>query len=165
MALNDLVCGISNHRRWFDFVVASVDVHSLEVVVFALVEVGQVPVDADVFQSQVIPLVGVRVVWHCVVMHVLATAPGASHSHKLTLIQLLGSAALIPVPCGNPATVDDNSRPFDLNRVSACKSILHAKFAAFVAVHGVDNVETLSHLPINFLLPGNKYFLGEIKLT
>ena len=53
----------------------------LEVVKLSLVEVGQIPKDADVFKTKVVPFVGIGVVWHFVFVHVLSLSPSAGKFH------------------------------------------------------------------------------------
>jgi hypothetical protein len=53
-------------------------IYHLEVIVLALIKVGQVPVNTDVFQCHIVPFISVRVVWNFIVMNVFAFSPHTS---------------------------------------------------------------------------------------
>ena len=57
------------------------DVNHFKVVVFALVKVGEFPVDTDILQGQVVPILIVWVVWHLIVMQVLALSEHSLQFH------------------------------------------------------------------------------------
>ena len=104
--------------------VFSVYLNSLEVVVFCLVPIGQVPKNANVLQAEVVPFVSIRVVRHFVIVNVLTLSPNASHLDKLTSVNLLRPAAFISILSWDPTAVHDDSRSIDFNRVLLRKSIL-----------------------------------------
>ena len=104
--------------------VFSVYLNSLEVVVFCLVPIGQVPKNANVLQAEVVPFVSIRVVRYFVIVNVLTLSPNASHLDKLTSVNLLRPAAFISILSWDPTTVHDDSRSIDFNRVLLRKSIL-----------------------------------------
>ena len=104
--------------------VFSVYLNSLEVVVFCLVPIGQVPKNTNVLQAEVVPFVSIRVVRYFVIVNVLTLSPNASHLDKLTSVNLLRPAAFIPILSWDPTSVHDDSRSIDFNRVLLRKSIL-----------------------------------------
>ena len=63
--------------------VLSFDIHTVEVVVLGFIEVWQIPVEANVLQAQVIPIVCIRVVRNRVFMDVLAWHVAAIDFDKL----------------------------------------------------------------------------------
>ena len=63
--------------------VLSLDIHTVEVVVLGFIEVWQIPVEANVLQAQVIPIVVVRVIRDLVIMDVLAWHVAAIDLDKL----------------------------------------------------------------------------------
>jgi len=146
-------------------VVVSLQVDQLEVVVLGFVEVGQVPEDANVLKTQVVPLVAVRVVGHLVFMHVLSLSPGAGQFHELTGVDLLGSGALVTVLSRDPSTVHNNGSTLDVNRVLFVKSLLEVHFTALVTVNGVDHVEAGLFNTVNALLSGDQNLLRVVELT
>ncbi len=104
--------------------VFSVYLHSLKVVVFCFVPIGQVPKNANVLQAEVVPFVGIRVIWHLVIVNVLALSPNTGHLHKLTGVDLLGSASLVSILSWDPTTVHDDCRSINFNGVFLRKCIL-----------------------------------------
>ena len=90
----------------------------MEVIVLAFVEVGQVPVNANIFEAQIVPLIGVWVVWYGVVVNVLAWHETSSEFDKFAGVQLSWAAAPLLVPGGDPAALHDQSCSVDADRVS-----------------------------------------------
>ena len=63
--------------------VFSMDINTVEVVVLGFIEVWQIPVEANVLQAQVIPIVVVRIIRDLVIMDVLAWHVAAIDLDKL----------------------------------------------------------------------------------
>jgi len=78
MILTNFIYSVSSHSTACFFVTFQLD--RLEVVKLSLVEVGQVPEDADVFKTKIVPFIGIRVVRHFVIMHILALPPSSGKS-------------------------------------------------------------------------------------
>lgn len=94
-------------------------IDTLEVVVLTLVPVGQVPEDTDVFKSQVVPVVVVRVIRDLVVVDILTSPEHASKSNQCLLIDLIWSRSLVSEVSWNPSPVYDQGSFFDLNGIVA----------------------------------------------
>ena len=141
-------------------------VHSVEVIVLALVVVGQVPVQAEVLQAQVVPFIGVRVVRHGVVVDVLARHEAAGEFDKLARVELAWAATFLLELSGDPATLHNQRSSVDANRVSRqSHELLLIDLAALVAVEGVDHI-IASHLgAANSLRPRDQHFLAVVKLA
>ena len=137
----------------------------MEVVVLALIEVWQVPEDANIFERQVVPFICIWVVGNLVVVDVFATSPCASHLHELSLVDLGRSAAFVSVLSRDPSSIDDDSSSVNLYRISLAKSILKRQTTAFVAIQGVDNVETFTDDSIHKFGSRYKHFFGEVELA
>jgi hypothetical protein len=102
---------------WADFAsfIASTfaKVDCLEVVKLGFIKVRDVPEKADVFETKVVPFVGVRVVRHFVFMHILSLAPDSSDASKFTTVALLRSAASVSELSWNPTTINNDSSSFN----------------------------------------------------
>ena len=103
--------------------VLSVYLNSMEVVVFRLVPIWQVPKNTNVFQAEVVPLVGVGVIRYFVIVNVLSLSPNACQLNELTSINFLRSASFVSVLSRDPTAVDDDSRSIDLYGVFLRESI------------------------------------------
>jgi len=79
MIFTNLIYGVSSDSS--SWCILAFKLNRLEVVKLRLVEVGQVPEDADVFKTKVVPFIGVRVVGHFIIMHVLTLSPGSGKFH------------------------------------------------------------------------------------
>jgi hypothetical protein len=112
VVIDDLVGGSSDGERLGLALVtwALVEVNNLEVIVFGFIVVGQVPVDADVLEGHVVPLVVVGVVGDLVVMHILTLSPHTSQLNELAGVGLVGTASAILKFSRNPSAVDNNGR-------------------------------------------------------
>ena len=66
---------VRGNCRWDGFFTFKLD--GLEVIKLSLIKVRQVPKDANVFKTKVVPLVGIGVVGHFVLMNVLSLPPSA----------------------------------------------------------------------------------------
>jgi hypothetical protein len=95
----------------------------MEVVVFRLVPIWQVPKNTNVFQAEVVPLVGVGVIRYFVIVNVLSLSPNACQLNELTSINFLRSASFVSVLSRDPTAVDDDSRSIDLYGVFLRESI------------------------------------------
>lgn len=110
MVIDDLVGG-GGYWEWLGlaFVAwALVEVNHLEVIVFSFIVVGQVPVDADVLEGHVVPLVVIGVVGYLVIMHILTLTPHTSQLYELAGVGLVGTASAILKLSRNPSAVDNN---------------------------------------------------------
>ena len=134
----------------------------VEVVEPALVEVRQVPEDADVLKAKVVPLIIVGVVWHCVFVYVLSFQEGAADSDQLPAVNLTWSASLISELSWNPSTVDNDGRAVNLDWVVIqIHKAFHGDLTSLVAVEWIDDIEAC--LPV--LLSWDEDFFRVIKLT
>lgn len=169
VVLNNLVGGRSLAGRLnavkTSVVVLGGQVDQLEVVVLGIVVVGQVPEHADVLQTQVVPLVRVGVVGDLVVVHILATAPGAGHLNELTRELLIGSATSVAVLSWDPASVNDDSSAIDLGRVFLQVKVLEGQTTTLVTVEGIDNFEAVDLDAVDGLLLGKEHLSGHVQLT
>lgn len=67
----------------------------LEVIVFALIPIGQVPEDSNVFKGEVVPFVGGWVVWNFVRVDVFSSPEDTLHLDELPAIYLRWSVSLV----------------------------------------------------------------------
>ena len=151
---------------WLDTVAVGakvLEIDLLEVVVFLLVEVGQLPEDTDILERQVVPLIVVRVVGHLVVVDVLTSAEDTSDLHELTLVHVVGSHALVLEVKRNPATVHDNGGTLNVDAATLTgHESLHARLTTLITIQRVDN--RVAFLALIVLL-GNEDLLGGIELA
>mmetsp|Transcript_115393 Transcript_115393/g.160183 ORF Transcript_115393/g.160183 Transcript_115393/m.160183 type:complete len:229 (-) Transcript_115393:36-722(-) len=140
-------------------------IDSLEVVEFGFIPVDQVPEDANILKSHVIPFVIVGVVRNLVIMNVLTLSPGTSDLDKLFLISLARSGSLILVLSWNPTSVNNDGGSIKLDEVFSLSDTLKGSMTTFVTVKRIDNFESLNSLSIDDSFSGNEDLLGEVKLT
>jgi len=133
----------------------------LEVVVFAFIEIGEIPEESHVLETEVGPLVVVGVVRYLIFMYSVSLSPGASHADNLTRVTLLRSAALVTVLSRDPSTVNNNGGSLNLNGVLSSESIFKGKFTSLVTVERVHHVEAFMAV----LLAGYENFFANIELT
>jgi len=146
--------------------VLSINIDSVEIVEFGFVEVRQVPVDANVFKAQVVPIVIIGVVGHCVVMDVLASHEAASKLDELAAVNFVRSADSLTVSSWDPSAFDDQSSAIDLDRVALqADTSLHGDLTTFVTVKGVDDVVSSDSLSIDNFVLGDENFLRVVELT
>lgn len=165
--IDDLIGSVNNHGTGrSSFAVLVIEIHTVEVVELALVEVGQVPVDADVLKAQIVPIVGVGVVWDSVVMHVLASHEAASDLDEFATVKFFRSAGSLTISSGHPSAFHDQGSTCDRDRVSLRhQCFLHGDLTTFVTVNGVDNVEAWDLFSIDQLVLGDENFLGVVELA
>ena len=92
-------------------------------------------------------------------MHVFAPAEATVDLHELFGVQLLGSAALVTVLRGDPASVYNDGRAINRNRVLTLKRSTDRNLAAFVTVKWVNNIKSIVSQAIDCLLAWNQDFL------
>lgn len=130
----------------------------LEVIVFGFIEVRKVPEDADVFETQIVPFIVVRVVRYFILMYIFSLAPDSGHADKFTRVTFVRSAALVTVFSRDPSTVNDDGSSFNLNGVASIESIFKRKFTSFITVKWVDHIKSISSI----LLAGYENFFTHI---
>jgi len=146
-------------------VLPSHPLNSFEVVVLGLIEVGQVPVDADVLERNVVPLVVVGVVGHLVLVHCLSLAPHSSELDQLARVDLLGSAGLLLELPRDPPSVDDDGGALNVDGVIPIKEIFERELASFITVERVEDDVAFLLDSIDCLRLGDQDLLAVVKLT
>ena len=82
--IDNFIETVSHYRRCLNSgFVFPIDIDTVEVVVLAFIEVWQIPVEGNVFQAQVIPIVCIRVIRNRVLMDALAWHVAATDLDKL----------------------------------------------------------------------------------
>jgi len=79
MIFTNFINGVSSDSS--SWCILALKLNRLEVVKLRLVEVGQVPEDADVFKTKVVPFIGIGVVGHFIIVHVLTLSPSSGKFH------------------------------------------------------------------------------------
>ena len=105
-------------------IISVLEVNSLEVVVLALVSIGQVPKNTDILQGNIVPLISVRIVWCLIVMQVGALPPAALDLDEFSGVQLLWPASLVLQSSWNPASVHNDSCSLNQDRILLANKLL-----------------------------------------
>ena len=138
----------------------------MEVIVFSLVVVWEVPKDADILKSEVVPLVVIGIVGDLILMDILALAPDTSQLNEFAGVYLVRSASAILEFSRNPSTVDNNCCTVNSNWVLFSECSAEGKTTTLIAVKRIDHIISLllvAHI-INVGC-GDQYFLGGIELA
>lgn len=138
-------------------------INSIEVVILLLVKVRQIPIQTNVLQGKIVPLVVVRIVWDFVVVDVLSSSENTFDFNQFSTVNLWWSSSFVLQVCWDPTSVDNDGAPVDFNRLVASKQFFEAGFTSFVAVKWINNIITWH--AIIWMGFWNQYFLGVIKLA
>ena len=141
--------------------VTILEIHGVEVVIFGFVKVGQVPENADVFKSEIVPVVVVRVVWDFVIVDVFSFSEGALNLYQLPRVKLVRSHPLVTEIGWDPPTVDDDRCTLNFDGISLIEKLFERNFTSFITVKWIYDIKAWSSI-FSFR---QQYFFGIIKLT
>ena len=167
MHVNDFILPIRNSRCWElnTSSAISVELNSVEVIPFALIEVRQVPENTNILQTEIVPLIAIRIIRYFIVVDSLAREVASSNFNKFFRVYFLRSGTLISISSWDPSSINDKGSSIDFDCVFLFKSGLHTQLTAFVTEKRVNHVESVTLLPINNLLTRNEYFLACVELS
>jgi hypothetical protein len=158
MTFNNFIRFVSNNWSFGLSFTSLTKVNSLEIIELCLIVVGEFPEDADILQSDVVPLVVVWVIGHFIIVNIFAFAPHTSNFSEFPRVNFVGSAFLVSILGWNPPTVYNDSSPFDLDGVFLSECSLERNFTSFITVKGVEHVEARNLFAIHDLGSGNEHF-------
>lgn len=163
--VDDFVASLWRNRPILVNLVLLAELNRSKVIVLRLVKVRQIPVEPYIFEGHVVPFVRVWIVGHLIVVDVFAAEPRARHPHQLLLVHFGWPRALVFVGGRDPATMQNNGRPFNRDGVFAMESLSERNLAALITVQRVYYVVAVSHHAIVDLLFWNEDFFVVVDLS
>ena len=161
--LNEFVFGDRLDTRFsLEIVRAIFEINSMEVVIFGLIPVREIPENTNVLKGKVVPFVVVWIIWNLIVMDIFSSSEYSSDLDELPRVDLSWSIFLVSKVSWDPASIDNDSRSFDFNWITVVKKLLERNLTTFIAVKWVDNIIAISSCSI-FLWDQN--FFSVIKLS
>lgn len=147
MIINHIIRGCGDWERLLLRIISNlsliVKVNNLEIVEFGFIEVRQVPIYANIFECEIVPLIVVWIVGNLVVMKVLALSPHSLQLHNFPCVKFMRSAPLVLEFGRNPSTVYYNGSAINSYGIFLCECFFKVKTTALVAVQGVYHIITL----------------------
>lgn len=134
----------------------------MEVVIFGLIPVREIPENTNVFQGKVVPFVVVWIIWNLIVMNIFSSSENSSDLDELPRVDLSWPIFLISKVSWNPASIDNDSRSFDFDWITVVEKLLERNLTTFIAVKWVDYIITVSSCSIFFW---DQNFFCVIKLS
>lgn len=101
------------------------EVYSLEIIVLLLVEVREVPEDADILEAEIVPFVVIWVVWYFVVMDIFTGSEYTIDLYQLTGVDLSRSSSFVSETSWNPTSVYYDGRSVKFDWVTASNEFFH----------------------------------------
>jgi len=139
------------------------DINSIEVVIFLLVKIWQIPIKTDVLKGKVVPFVVIWVVWNFVVVNILSFSKNTLNFDQLSGINLCWSGPLVLQIGRNPSSVDNNGTPVNSYWLIASKELFEACFTTFIAVQWIDDIISWNSTVWVWLWDQN--FFGVVQLA
>jgi len=141
------------------------ELNSVEVIPFALIEVRQVPENTNILQTEIVPLIGIGIIRYFIVVDLLAREVASSDFNKFFRVNFLRSGTLISVSSWDPSSINNKCSSIDFDCVFLFKSGLHTQLTAFVTEERVNDIESVTLLSIDDLLTRDENFLTCVELS
>ena len=158
MIINHIIWGCWNWKCLLLGIISNfsliVEVNNLEIVEFRFIEVGQVPIDADIFECEVVPIIVVWIVRDLVVMKVLSLAPHSLQLHNFPCVKFMRSASLVLEFSWDPSTIYYNGSAINTNGVFFCEGFFKVQTTTFVTVQGVYHIITFLSIALRVIASG-----------
>ena len=116
----------------------------MEVVIFGLIPVREIPENTNVLQGEVVPFIVIWIIWNLIVVDIFSSSEYSSNLDELPRVDLSWSIFLVSKVSWDPASVDNNSRSFDFNWVTIVEELFERNLTTFIAVKWVDNIKAVS---------------------
>jgi hypothetical protein len=161
--LNKFVFGDCFDTRFSLEIVRTISkINSMEVVIFGLIPVREIPENTNVLKGKVVPFIVVWIIWNLIVMDIFSSSEYSSDLDELPRVYLSWPMFLVSKVCWNPASIDNDSRSFNFNWITVVEKLLERNLTTFITVKWVDYIIAVSSCCI-FLWDQN--FFSVIKLS